>query len=90
MLHTHLPRNVAVAVSLHAHANHSDPFAGSRMAMLLRSRLDDPKAVQEDAQRALKDRRYRLENDYKTWRKSSTRKEVFKHLGFSGGNRKAA
>lgn len=83
MLHTHLPRNVAVAVSLHAHAHHSDPFAGPRMAMMLRSELDDPEEVLKDAQRVLKDRRFRLENEYKTWRKSDTRKRVFKHLGFS-------
>jgi hypothetical protein len=83
MRHTrsHKALPVDAIVALHAEANHSDPFAAKRMALILERGQDNADAVLADARRMLAAKHARMEETDKAWRKSEARKEIVKRLG---------
>jgi hypothetical protein len=61
--------SVQKAISLHAEANKSDPFAGARMSMTLRKGQDNQHKVAEAAQRVLTARKAAIKRAFNEWKK---------------------
>lgn len=61
------------AAALHAEANKSDPFAARRVMLHMERRLVSARDVSVDAIKILKDRRARIEADFKMWKQQQRR-----------------